>query len=168
MRIRSLLILTVLTVFAIGTGCTESVAGPAPVSSESELVGRWVSARDALSADSWHQSSLTFTIDGRFVFENRSYGLYEGQRRDDLSAWTRTEGVYRIEGDRLSFEPRQLAWWDRFYGVRSAEHVEQPYPWQGLFDDATYTVRDDRFVMEFSVYPADAPLAAVVEFTRER
>ena len=142
--------------------------GPATPSGAAELVGRWVSWRNNLSPEGWHQGSLTFTLDGRFTSENRTYGLYESQQRDDLSAFTRVEGRYRIERDRLIFEPQRLVWWDHFYGARSAEHVEEPYPWGGLFDDARYTVRDDHFTMSFTVYPADAPVPAVAEYERDR
>lgn len=167
-RIRSTLFLAGLTVFAAVAGCAESVAGPPSASIATELVGRWVGSRNNLSPEGWHHGSLTFTIDGRFTSENRMHGLYEGQQRDDLSAFTRIEGKYRIERDRLIFEPQRLVWWDHFYGRRSAEHVEEPYPWNGLFDDARYSVRDDHFTMSYTVYPADAPVPAVAEYTRDR
>ena len=96
------------------------------------------------------------------------YGLYGGQRRDDLSAFTRAEGTYRIDRDHLVFEPERLIWWDRYYGAASAEHVEEPYPWSGLFDDARYSVRGDRLEMRFVVRPGDAPVADMAEYTRER
>ena len=167
-RIRSSLVSAGLAVLAAGAGCAESVAGPATPTTALELVGRWVSSRNNLSPEGWNPSSLTFTIDGRFTSENRMYGLYEGQRRDDLSAFTRIEGRYRIVRDQLTFEPLRLVWWDHFYGARSREHVEDPYPWGDLFDDARYSMRDDHLTMSFTVYPADAPLPAVAEYTRDR
>jgi len=142
--------------------------GPATAGGAAELVGRWVSSRNNLSPEGWHQGSLTFEIDGRFASENRSYGVYEGQQRDDLSAFTRVEGKYRIERDRLIFEPQRLIWWDHFYGAQSAEHVVEPYPWGGLFDDARHSVRDDHLTMSFTVYPADAPVPCVAEYERDR
>ena len=135
---------------------------------ETELVGRWIGPRNDLSPAGWHQSTLTFTIDGRFASENRMHGIYEGQSRDALSAMSRTEGTYRVAGDRLIFEAKRLIWWDRFYGAQSAEHVEEPYPWGSIFDDARYSVRDDRLTIHFTVYPADAPVPALGEYTRDR
>jgi hypothetical protein len=160
--------LAAIAVLAGISGCRESAGGPATVMSATELVGRWIGSRDDLAPDGWHQSTLTFSIDGRFVWESRMNGLYGGQRRDDLSAFTRAEGTYRIDGDHLIFEPQRLVWWDRFYGAASPEHVEEPYPWSGLFDGATYSVRGDHLEMRFVVYPADAPVPQVAEYTRER
>src|SRR5688572_28251599 len=149
-----------LALAAAMPGCRESAAGLATVLPATELAGRWVTSRNDLSPAGSHQSSLTFSIDGRFVFENRMYGLYDGQRDSDLSAFTRTEGTYRIDRDRLVFEPRRLVWWDSFYGVRSAENVEEPYPWGSLFDDARFEVTDDHLTLTYTVYPADAPVPA--------
>jgi hypothetical protein len=149
-------------------GCRESAAAPATIRSATELSGRWMTSRNDLSPDGSHQSTLTFSIDGRFVFENRMYGLYQGQRAVELSAFTRTEGTYRIDRDRLVFEPRRLVWWDQFDGVRSPEHVEQPYPWRSLFDDARFRVRDDRLVMTYIVHPGEKAVPVEVEYTRER
>jgi hypothetical protein len=94
------------------------------------------------------------------------YGLYESQPPSQLSAFTRIEGSYRVEGDRVVFEPTRLVWWDRFYGATSAESVE-PYPWGGIFDDARVSVRGNRLVMQYTTYPADRALPTVAEFTRD-
>jgi hypothetical protein len=160
--------LALIAVSAALYGCRESAAGPTTVLSATELSGRWVTSRNDLSPGGWHQSALTFSVDGRFVFENRMYGLYEGQRAGDLAAFTRTEGAYRIDRDRLVFEPQRLVWWDRFDGARSPEHVEEPYPWGGLFDDARFAVQDDHLSMTYTVYPAERGVAAVGEYTRDR
>ena len=149
-------------------GCRESTVGEAAAITATELVGRWVSSRNDLAPAGWHQGILTFTIDGRFTFENRTYGLYEGQQRDDLSAFSRAEGRYSIDRDRLIFDPRRRVWWDHFNGAQSRERVDEPYPWDGLFDDARYSVRDDHFTLSYTIYPADAPVPANVEYTRER
>ena len=147
--------------------CTESTAGPATGQVETELVGQWISQPDELSPKSWHRSSLTFTIDGRYTFESRSYGLYEDQDRDALSALRRTEGRYRIAGNRLLFEPQRVVWWDHFEGVNAPLH-EEDGSWGRLFDDATFTVNGDRFTMRYSIAPANAIIEAVAEYTRER
>lgn len=167
-RNRSALLLAVVAVLAAMPGCRESAAAPMTALSATELSGRWLTSRNDLAPDGSHQSALTFSIDGRFVFENRMYGLYDGQVAAELSAFTRIEGVYRIDRDRLVFEPRRLVWWDRFEGAQSPEHVEEPYPWGSLFDDARFEVRDDRLVMTYRVYPGDKGVTAIGEYTRER
>ena len=167
-RNRSALLLAFCAVLAVMPGCRESAAAPTTVLSATELSGRWLTSHDDLAPDGSHQSALTFSIDGRFVFENRMYGLYDGQVANDLSAFTRTEGTYRIDRDRLVFEPQRLVWWDRFEGAQSHEHVEEPYPWGSLFDDARFEIRDDRLVMAYRVYPGDEGVPVVGEYTRER
>jgi hypothetical protein len=165
-RFRFPLVLPALVLFAIG--CSESTAVPSPAGVTTDLVGRWVSPHDDLSPESWAQRSLTFTIDGRFTSESRMYGLYAGQQRDALSAFSRTEGRYHLERDRLVFDPQRLVWWDRFDGAGSAEHIEQPYPWGGLFDDARFSVHGDHFEMTYTVYPADAAVQVITGYTRDR
>ena len=157
-----------LVLLASVAGCRESTAGPAMASVATDLAGRWLSARSALAPEAWHQTSITFTIDGRFIAESRTYGLYEGQQRDELSAYTRTEGRYRVDQGRLSIDPKRLITWDRFNGESSVEHVEDPYPYGRLFDDARFTVREDNLALSFVVYPADAPVPVVAEYMRVR
>ena len=162
--------LSLLTIALLGAAaaCAESAAGPVAGDLETEIFGRWVSNADELSPESWHRSSLTFTIDGRYTFESLTYGLYEGQDRNALSALKRTEGWYRIAGNRIIFEPERLSWWDHFDGAGAALHQEAPHLWGRLFDDATFTVDGDRFTMRYSIAPANARLEAVAEYARER
>jgi hypothetical protein len=100
------------------------------------------------------------------VFEVRSYGLLPGQGREELSAYSKTQGRYRTEGDRFFFEPRRLVWWDRFYGADSPEHVEAPYPYGTLFDDAHLVLRGDELTISYLSYPFDAPVQTVMVLTR--
>jgi hypothetical protein len=152
----------VLALLALAGACSDSTAA-APT----ELLGSWVSAPEDLSPQGSHQRHLTFAVAGEFVSEVRTFGLYAGQPRDLLSAYTRTEGSYRVAHDSLTFEPRRLVWWDRFYGADSPVHVVEPYPWGGLFDDARYEVNGDRLTLRFTVYPADGPVPAVGEYRRQ-
>ena len=168
-RIRaSLLLFVALAPLTMAMGCRESTAGAAAAGVATELSGRWMSARSPLAPEAWHQTSITFTMDGRFISENRTYGLYEGQQHDALSAFTRAEGLYRVEGGHLSFEPKRLVSWDRFNGEFSPEHIEEPYPFEGLFDDARYAVEGDNLTLRFVVYPADAPVPVVAKYVRVR
>jgi hypothetical protein len=83
--------------------------------------------------------------------------VYPAQRSDALSGFSRVEGLFTADGDRLYLEPERLVWWDSFYGESSPVHVEQPYPWGGVFDDARYFIRDHKMTILFTTYPADAP-----------
>ena len=123
----------------------------------SSLEGRWATEREALSPTGSHRGYLTF--DGAtFAFEVRTFGLYPGQAANDLSAYVRTEGTFRVEGDRLHFSPARLVTWDRFYGADSPERIDSPYPWGTLFDNARFTMRLSQLTLRYLTYPADAPV----------
>jgi hypothetical protein len=132
----------------------------------SVVAGRWATEREGLSPSGSYQSFLTFD-DAAFTAEVRSYGVYEGQRPNDLSAYARTEGTFRIEGDRLHFSPTRLITWDHFYGPTSPERVESPYPWGSIFDDARFTVRLNQLTLHYITYPAYAPVATSRSYLRE-
>ena len=141
-------------------GCSDTLA-PVP----GNLVGTWVSAPSALQPQGSYRRHLLFTTGGRFAAEVRSYGVYPGQPADQLSHFSRIEGTFRRDGDRLLFDPERHIWWDRFYGANSPVHVEQPYP-GGLFDDAVYELEPDRLTIRYTVYPADAPEPATAVYRR--
>lgn len=152
-----------------GVGLASALACADPNEPEpTELAGRWISAPADLAPQGWHQYHLTFTNAGRFSHEVRTYGLYPGQEPGTLTAFTRIEGRFRQEGDRLFMEPERLEWWDSFYGNDSRVHVEEPYPWGGLFDDARFVLHEDRLTIHFTTYPADAPEPTVAEYVRDR
>jgi hypothetical protein len=142
------------------TACESSTSPEA-----SALEGRWATDREALSPAGSYQSFLTF--DGTaFAFDVRSFGVYSGQGSNELSAYSRTEGTFRIEGDRLHFAPTRLVTWDRFYGADSPERVESPYPLGSIFDDARFTVRITELTLRYLTYPADAPVETTRTFWR--
>jgi hypothetical protein len=146
-----------------------AVACASPTAShQSVLDGNWVAAPENASPSGWYQRSLTFGPTGSFTSEFRSYGIYAGQPRDELSGYQRTEGTYAVEGNRLIFHPMRLVEWDRFYGAGSREQIRQPYPYGTIFDDARYEMHGPQLTLHYTVYPADAPEPALVLFTRVR
>lgn len=130
-----------------------------------QLLGSWETAAEDLNPGGWHQSRLTFGLNKMFASEVRSYGLYEGQDRNDLSAYSRIEGVYEVEGDQLIFRTRRLKWWDGFYGTHTWEKVEEPYEIT-LYDDAHYSVEGDQLLLNYLSFPFDAPVETSQEFVR--
>jgi hypothetical protein len=139
-------------------GPTDPPVGP--------LVGRWISATEALRPAGSHQYSLEFGAGGRFTAEVRSYGLYPGQAPADLSAYSRMVGGYRTAGGRLTFAPDTLVEWDRFYGAQTAPTVRTPYPYGGPYDDARYAVTGGVLTLRYLSYPADAPVETARQFRR--
>jgi hypothetical protein len=72
---------------------------------------------------------------------------------------TRTEGVYKASGASVAFFPERLVMGDG---------TSAPYPWGGLFDDATFAFDGGVLVLTYTIYPADAPMATTMRFSRSR
>jgi hypothetical protein len=140
-------------------------ASPAE-SGSAPLDGTWVGAAEKASPSGSYVRALTFGPAGSFTSEFRSYGVYQGEPSDELSGYQRTEGTYRAEGDRLTFQPARLVVWDGSNGVASPERVIEPYPYGSVFDDARYEIVDGQLSLHFTIYPADGPVPTVWVFTR--
>ena len=152
---------TITSLFSVILAACESATSPGA----SAIAGRWATTPEGLSPAGSYQSFLTFDGDA-FTSEVRSYGLYPGQRSTELSAYSRTEGTFRVDGERLHFSPLRLVTWDRFNGVTSPERVDSPYPWGSLFDDARFKLRLNRLDLHYTTYPADAPVATSRSYWR--
>jgi hypothetical protein len=147
-------------------GCTDGATAALSPGARG-LEGRWITAPSDLAAHGWHQDELTLEADGRFTSVSRGYGLYEGQSRDALSTSRRIEGTYRLEGDRVHFQPRRLIWWDHYESADRAP-TSTPYPWKTLFDDANVSVIDGVLVLRYNLYPSDVPVPVRADYTRAR
>lgn len=98
-----------------------------------QLVGTWQSVREnlnvvgaggvVLQTGSYH-ITLTFSANGDVGVDSRNYGLYPGQRPNDVSAYTTSTGSFRVAGDSLTIHLTRSVWWDGFFGASSPEHVE--------------------------------------------
>ena len=152
----------------ISIGVLFAVACSEPTAVGGDLVATWAGAPEDLSPAGWYQIKLTFGATGAFRAEVRNYGLYPAQHRSELSAYERTEGTYRTEGDRLILMPQRLVTWDRFYGASSAERVDEPYPYTGYLNGARYRIEGSLLMIEYTSYPADAPVATTMILGRER
>jgi hypothetical protein len=133
-----------------------------------DLVGPWATAPQDLQPNGWYQSHITFGADGSYLFDGRSYGVYPGQPRDELSGYTRFQGVYSVRGDSVFRELRREITWDRFYGANSPERVTNlagnPYYRSG----ARFEVRGPVLVLHFLTYPADAPVETTMILQRAK
>lgn len=133
------------------------------------LVGDWATSPAMLSPRGWHQYHLTFTAKGSYRSEVRSYGVYELQPAAELSDFSREEGSFSVEGDRLVMEAERLVVWDRFYGADSPVQVYEPYPYGNApFDGARFEIRDRRLILHYFSYPADALVPTTKEYNLVR
>ena len=159
---------TVVAALILAAGCRESAAGPSEIRATAELVGAWTSPRNALAPQTSHQTTLTFTIDGRFILESRTWGLYEGQSPGTLSTITRTEGRYLVRGDRIELDPQRLRWWDSLDGPESPSRFEESEARGPMFEDARFTVNEDRLSIRYTIAPRDTPIGLRGVYVRIR
>ena len=158
MNRRTLPLALVGALFAVATACSDTSA---PVfSGPADLVGEWVTAPMDLSPNGWYDIRMTYGYDGSYVFEARDYGIYPGQARDFLSAYTRLEGSYRVDGDSIFRSARRQTTWDSFYGLTSAPVVRDIAPNDHFINwSSKYTIVGSRLILDYYSYPADAPVA---------
>jgi hypothetical protein len=130
------------------------------------IVGHWRSDQASLGPKGTMVSELTFSPDGHFSFDVRSYGVYPPQRENELSASSQTVGRYRIEDRRLDLQPESLTEFDAFQ-PNARVVTTRPYPYDpGPFDQAIMTVSGDRLTLDYLSYPADAPVHTEAQFHR--
>ncbi len=130
------------------------------------ILGRWVTQRFDLGPSASYEHHLTFSPFRRFASEVRNYGSYPGQGPEEFSGYSRVEGTYNIDGNRLRFSPKRLVWWDLFYGKNSPTQTIEPYPYGSLFDDARSEIVGDRLTLRYVSYPSDAPVETTLELIR--
>ena len=124
---------------------------------DSPLSGRWATSLDALKPQGSYRTFLTFEGTA-FVSEVRNYGLYAGQQPTDLSAYSRLEGTFLVEGDSLQLLATHLVTWDPTFGPNPPERVDIVTP-QGVRAGRThFSIEGDRLTLRYFSYPADAPV----------
>jgi hypothetical protein len=147
------------------TGCSEAPSAPTLSAAARSLQGRWLEPAGTLQPRGSTRGVLTFGPDGRFISARTSFGTYEGQAPNFVSGWSQTTGTYEVVGSRITFRPDSLITWDSFSGTRTPT-VQTPYPYGGVFDDCVFELQGDVLVLNFTVYPADAPVRARAAYTR--
>lgn len=158
----------------LALGCTSPTEVLLPPEAQ-QLVGTWQSVREnlnvvgtggvVLQTGSW-QVTLTFGANGDAVRDTRNYGLYQGQKPSDLSAYTTSTGTFRVEGDSLRTQLTRSVWWDGFYGANSPEHVETLPPPPPGRDAVKFRIEGNSLIMDYLSYPADAPVPTTAIFAR--
>jgi len=132
----------------------------------SELVGSWREETIRLSPTGTLERTFSFGSSGEFTWGGQSFGVYTGQPANQLSAYFRIEGSYRVDSGKLILSPRRSVTWDRFYGASSPERVEEVSGNSGYFDNAMYSVRRGVLTLHYTSYPADAPVATTMVLSR--
>lgn len=129
------------------------------------LAGRWQSPRESLQPAGSYQTTFTFRNDGGVTWEARLYGLYPGQGPDDLSAYSRTTGMFRITAESLLVRSQVLVSWDQFYGADSPAQIIT-YDSTSVVWRSHYSLEADHLTLQYLSYPADAPVPTTATYVR--
>lgn len=156
---RALLALATVAVCANCSSSTDS-------SPTGDIVGSWVSD-SAASPTGYYVRQLVFTPSGKFASDFRSYGRYENQQPDDVSAYERTSGTFTVKDDQVIFEPSWLTIWDFSFGRDAPQTVYAPYPYDHFYDDAHYRVDGDELTLDFTLDVDGTAKPATQTFQRD-
>lgn len=127
------------------------------------VVGDWVATYPA--NDGAHtEERMKFGEDGAFRSEVLWIGFY-ALPADEVTGYMRSEGRYRVEGDRLMVAITRSETWQK-YAVGPNPSVATPAPAWG--DHGRVAVDGDRLTRTYVSAPADAPQTFTAVYHRER
>lgn len=136
---------------------------PTDSGKEKLLLGAWEFS-EAISSGGYYTHELIFT-ENKFVSRTTSYGVYPGSSPQSVSAGTEINGTYRVEDNKLFFNPASLTTWDSFY-ENPGPHVQRPYPYGSIFDDCRFEIVENQLTLTYLSYPAEAPVTTKRIFKR--
>ena len=145
---------------AIATGV---VSCNSSTESESGLIGSWIST-ESLSPSGHMTTQLSFAGDGTFTDAIRTFGVYPGQSRNDLSSYTIMSGTYTTDGDQLESNVSRVETWDRFHGADSPPTVRNVNT--TVFDQGRFRISGFSLTLDYLTFPADAPVPTTKAFIR--
>lgn len=110
------------------------------------------------------ETRLTFGADGSYSMELLWIGFY-GLPADEVTGYQRTQGQYRMEGDRLMLRITRSEHWQK-YAVGPNPSVATPAPAWG--ENGTLRRDGDRLIHTYVSAPADAEQTFTEVYRRER
>jgi len=129
---------------------------------KSDIVGVWADSTLAQPKGKLVHL-LTFSENGVFVSRSESYGIYDGQDVNTLSGWSESVGNYVVSEGKMFFISRQVSGWDSF--SENAAVTTQKND-QEIFEDCSYVLNKDTLTLEYTTYPADAPVRTERKYIR--
>lgn len=136
-----------------------------PLAPTADLHGTWSTGRMTMQPRGSWETVLTFSSDGRFSQTVSNYGVYAGTAPDALVSRTVIAGTYSLVDDRLDVSPATYTWMDTFYDDPGPHGGEPP---ARLYTDCTYWILGLVLTLQYTTYPADAPVATTATFVRVR
>lgn len=153
--------LAVLAFAVAAAGCGSANDLTNPVQQPSDLVGSWHTDRESVAPSGSYQTTLSFTADGHYTYEERWYGIYSGEPADEVSAYSRVTGTFNASNGALTDHPAQLVWWDRAEGASAAEHTQTANADDNVFPDGHYSISGTQLTLQFTGDPGEGTLTAV-------
>jgi len=105
---------------------------------------------------------LTFNPNGTFVSSTNSYGVYSGQKSNNLSGYFEYYGNYVLSIKNIYFKSQQSISWDSFTGGNPVKTLKD----EVIFESCTYKISNDTLNISYISYPADAPIATNRQYKR--
>lgn len=128
-----------------------------------EVVGEWLLTSRA-GEGAHTESRMKFGEDGSFSTEYLWIGFY-GRPADEVTGYMRTQGSYRLNGDKLYVSTTRVEQWQK-YAVGENPAITTPTP---AWDERGTLARDgDRLIHTYVSAPADAPQTFTEVYRRER
>lgn len=162
MRITRILPL-LLAVLVAATGCSQVNDLLPDVGGGENVEGQWLLTYPA-NEGAHTEMRMKFGGDGSYSSELLWIGFY-GLPADEVTGYLRTEGEYRMEGDRLMLRITRSEQWQK-YAVGPNPSVSTPTPaWSPW---GTLDVDGDRLIHTYVSAPADAEETFTEVYRRER
>lgn len=136
-----------LGIFAFLVGCAED----ADNNFNTSVTGVWYYAAYA-SPKGKYLDQLTLNSDSTFKYEQKSFGIYSGQDKQDTSTMYIRDGKYLINADSISFITFKIIRWDSFTQLRDTSTQCST-----LFQNCTFSIHGYGMSLKYTTYPADAP-----------
>lgn len=127
------------------------------------LMGTWTNKHDALP-NGYYVYELMFFNDSAFIAKTSSFGIYTGQAQDDLTAWFEYSGYYSQKVNKLCFFSNKYTFLDTFYGNQPHTIIKDEI----LFQNCTFKISNNILELNYTTFPADAPVNTVMQYNRNK
>jgi hypothetical protein len=126
------------------------------------LSGTW---RDSVVAlpRGYYINELKVMNNSTFTSKGSSYGIYNGQSANDLTGWFEYSGTFTLNSNNINFTSHKFTSWDSFYvGSQPQTKIQD----QIIFENCTFKIEGEILEINYTTYPADAPVNTMRQYKR--
>lgn len=154
------LILLVTTFFVVACSNYEDTEA-LPSGSENEIYGVWIDTV-AAQPQGYYVHQLVIQPNGSFLSGTRTFGIYSGQGKNELSGYFEQYGNYVLSKQNIYFVAKQSVSWDSFTNQPPLTSVKDVV----IFESCTYRIYRETLELTYITYPADAPVITKRSYTK--